>query len=124
MDQSVKLLNTWFVDIDGVIFPHNGYLSKGDGECEEPLPGVVQFFNSLDSEDKIILCTARKEHFRQRTERSLTAAGIRYDILIMELPTGKRILINDRKDSGMNTAFAVNIARNEGLKNVVSRFVD
>jgi uncharacterized HAD superfamily protein len=124
MIEYVKLPNTWFIDIDGVIFSHNGYLDKKDGEYETPLPGVIKFFRSLESKDRIILCTARKEHFRQRTESSLIAAGIPYDILLMELPTGRRILINDRKDSGMNTAFAVNIARNEGLKNVVSRFVD
>ena len=124
MIECVKLPNTCFIDIDGVIFQHNGYLNKKEDEYEIPLPGVIKFFSSLGSKDRIILCTARKEYFRQRTESSLIAAGIPYDLLIMDLPTGKRILINDRKDSGMNTAFAVNIVRNEGLQNVVKRFVD
>lgn len=124
MVDCIKLSNTWFIDIDGVIFPHNGYLDTREEEYETPLPGVVDFFNSLESNDMIILCTARNERYRHKTESSLTAAGFRYDLLIMGLPTGRRIIINDRKYSGMKTAFAVNIARNKGLLNVVERFVD
>ena len=124
MTESAKLPNTWFIDIDGVIFPHNGHLNKREDEYEKPLPGVVQFFDSLDSDDRIILCTARKEYFRQKTESSLITAGIRYDLLIMELPTGKRILINDKKESGMKTAFAINITRDSGIQGDIERFVD
>lgn len=124
MVENGKLPNTWFIDIDGVIFLHNGYLDKKAGELESPLPGVSEFFNNLDSNDKIILCTARKESFRKITEDSLVAAGIHYDILIMGLTTGKRILINDKKDEGMKTAFAINVTRNKGLQTLIKRSVN
>jgi hypothetical protein len=118
MNNLVNFPKTWFIDIDGVIFYHNGYLNVKAGESEIPLPGVVQFFKSMSSEDKVILCTARKEIYRKITELSLIKAGIKYDTLLMELPTGTRILINDKKESGMETASAINVNRNEGLCNM------
>lgn len=115
---------TWFIDIDGVIFEHNGYLYSKESNHEIPLPGVLSFFQSLDCNDKVILCTARKESFRQNTEASLLATGIRYDLLLMNLPTGKRIIINDKKDDGMQTAFAVNVKRNSGIKKSIKRLIE
>ncbi|MGP6221040.1 hypothetical protein [Caldiplasma sukawensis] len=107
---------TWFIDIDGVIFPHNAYLNIKGNEYEIPLPGVVDFFKSLNSEDIVILCTARKEIYRQITEYSLNKAGITYNQLLMNLNTGTRILINDKKRDGKITAYAINLDRDIGLK--------
>ena len=54
---------------------------------------------------------------RSVTESHLKKIGIVYDILIMGLGGGARVLINDRKpNSTKNTAFAINLIRNEGLK--------
>ena len=116
MNRTTEPSKTWFVDIDGVIFPHNGHLQLSNTEFEKPLPGVVEFFKSLNNQDIVILCTARKELYRNQTELSLKNAGIKYNLLIMGLSSGGRILINDQKPDGKKTAYAINIVRNEGLK--------
>lgn len=116
MNRTIEPPKTWFVDVDGVIFQHNGHLELTDTEFENPLPGVIEFFKSLNNKDMVILCTARKELYRKQTELSLKNAGIKYNLLIMNLTSGARILINDKKPDGKQTAYAINIVRNEGLK--------
>ena len=45
--------------------------------------------------------------------------GIFYDKLIMGVGGGDRVLINDRKPaSSRDTAYSINLNRNEGVKNV------
>jgi len=113
-----SLSKTWIIDIDGVIFKHNGYKELKDGEYEIPLPGVKEFFENISKSDLVILVTSREEKYRKITEDSLKKSGIRYDIILMNLPVGERILINDKKPSGLKTAYAVNLKRNEGLKKI------
>jgi len=112
------LSKTWVVDIDGVIFIHNGYKELKANEHEKPLNGVKEFFEKIPKEDFIVLLTSRKEQYRNITEKSLKENEIRYDVLLMGIPMGERILINDKKPSGLKTAYAVNLKRNEGLKSL------
>lgn len=109
------LPKTWFIDIDGVVFRHNGYKSLAEDEYEELLPGVAEFFSHLSHDDKIILCTSRTEDVRARTEASLEHYGFRYDLLLMDLPIGERIVINDTKPRGLETAVALNVPRDKGV---------
>ena len=51
------LRKVWIIDIDGVIFPHNGHLDGRD----KPLPGVLSFFKGISKEDYIIIVTGRKD---------------------------------------------------------------
>ncbi len=68
---------------------------------------------------KIILTTGRKESIRAETEKQLKSSGIIYDHLIMGLPNGYRVLINDKKtNSSNNTAYAINLSRNKGMTHV------
>ena len=56
---------------------------------------------------------------RKSTEIQLAEAGIMYDQLIMGIGGGVRVLINDTKPYGdFNTAEAINLNRNEGIKNI------
>jgi len=110
-----NLPKTWIIDLDGTIFLHNAYLQGKD----ILLPGVKNFFDNISLNDKIILVTSRNESFRELTESSLIEYGIRYDFLIMNLPLGERILINDIKPTGLKTAYAINLARNKGLSNIL-----
>jgi len=110
-----NLPKTWIIDLDGTIFLHNGYLRGKD----ILLPGVKDFFDKIDSVDKVILVTSRNESFREITERSLSEHGIRYDMLIMNLPAGERILINDIKPTGLKTAYAINLTRDKGLRSII-----
>jgi hypothetical protein len=112
-------MKTIFCDIDGTLLPHTGNII--DNLLLMPaLPGVVEKIRSWDRQNyKIILTTGRKESTRAQTELQLRNAGIVYDQLIMGLPNGDRILINDRKtNSERDTAYAINVTRNAGLNSL------
>lgn len=108
-----SLGHTWIFDIDGTIVKHNGYLLDG---VDTLLPGVKEFFSKLSIEDKVIFVTSRKLEEKDTTENFLKENEIRYDYIIFDMPVGERILINDRKPSGLNVAIAINTKRNEFLK--------
>lgn len=110
------LPHTWFIDIDGTIAKHNGYLVDGHDTL---LPGVKTFFAGIPTEDRIILVSSRKEQYRKDTILFLQKNGIRFDEALFEMPMGERILINDSKSSGLQTALALNPKRNEGLADIV-----
>lgn len=110
---------TIFLDIDGCIFKHCGNMTT---QFENPilLPGVLEKFIEWDTKGyTIILITGRKESMRELTEKQLSSYKIFYDKLIMGLHRGERIIINDKKTtSNEQTASAIEINRNEGLKNI------
>ena len=107
------LAKTWILDIDGTLVKHNGY--KIDGH-DTLLEGVKDFFNRLSAKDKVVLLTARKEKYLDDLKKFLAENGIRYDFLLTEMPMGERILINDRKPSGLDMAYAVNKNRDAKLE--------
>ncbi|MEY3200946.1 MAG: hypothetical protein RIR70_496 [Pseudomonadota bacterium] len=104
------LPHTWLIDLDGTVLAHNGHLNGGDSV----LPGVLEFWTKIPEQDVIILLSARHERYREHTLAFLSAQGLRFDGALFGLPTGERILINDRKNSGLPTALAVNLARDAG----------
>ena len=105
------LNKTWLFDLDGTLVKHNGY--KNDGE--ELLPGVKDFFSKISEDDKIIILTARSLEYKEITEKFLKENNIRFDHIIYDLPIGERILFNDKKPSGLKTAYAYNLDRDTGL---------
>lgn len=104
------LNKTWILDVDGTIVKHNGY--KIDG-YDTLLDGVKEFFEKINPDDKIILLTARKDVYLEDLKKFLEQNNIRYDYLLGDMPVGERILINDKKDSGLLTAYALNKKRDE-----------
>ena len=100
--------HTWILDIDGTIVKHNGY--KIDGE-DTLLDGAEEFLARIPKEDMIIFVTSRSEEYRGITEDFLRKNSIRYDHIIFGAPYGERILINDRKPSGLDMSVAVNTER-------------
>lgn len=103
--------HTWLIDLDGTIVKHNGYRIDG---VDSLLDGAKAFLESIPEGDKIIFLTSRKEEFRKSTESFLNQNGVRYDAILYDLPYGERVLLNDRKESGLETALAVNKDRNSG----------
>ena len=101
--------HTWIFDLDGTLVKHNGYKEEG----ETLLPGAKELIGSIPNEDLIIIITARKEEYREKTEAFLQENGIRYDHIIFEAPYGERIVVNDRKPSGLDMSVAVNIDRDD-----------
>lgn len=99
------LPKTWILDVDGTIVKHNGY--KIDG-YDTLLEGVKEFFEKLPPEDKVILLTARNEEYLAGLKNFLAKNNIRYDAVLTDIPLGERILVNDRKPSGLDMAFAIN----------------
>ena len=99
---------TWILDIDGTIAKHNGYLTDG---CDSLLTGAAEFLAGIPETDMIIFITSRTQNESAITERFLIENGVRYDHIIYNAPYGERVLINDRKPSGLNTALAVNTER-------------
>lgn len=55
---------------------------------------------------------------KKLTEDFLKEYGIRYNDIIYNAPYGERILINDKKPSGLLTAIAVNTDRDEFMQDV------
>ena len=106
------LAKTWILDVDGTLVKHNGY--KIDG-YDTLLNGVKEFFETLNSNDKVVLLTAREGKYLEELKIFLKKNNIRYDFLLTDMPMGERILINDRKPSGLDTAFCINKNRDEKL---------
>lgn len=110
---------TIFCDIDGTIFLHRTNLHTMVSLNPELLPGVMDKFLEWREKDYyIVLTTARPEGSRTITQIQLDRYGVFYDQLIMGLPSGPRVLINDKKPSGMITAEAICVDRNIGIESV------
>lgn len=110
---------TVFCDIDGTLLAHTGDILENLHKTEilNHVRETIKEWDRLNY--TIILTTGRKESTRKQTEQQLHQAGIVYHQLIMNLPNGPRVLINDKKENGVdNTAFAINLVRNEGMSNV------
>lgn len=102
------LPKTWVFDLDGTLLKHNGY--KIDGR-DAVLPGTMECLQKIPIKDKIIIFTSRTDEYKQMTLDFLAEKGIRYDEIFFNMPMGERIIVNDRKPSGLNMAIAINIDR-------------
>lgn len=102
------LPHTWLIDLDGTILKHNGYKNEGEDVF---LPGAREFLQSIPDYDIIIFLTSRDEDIAEATESFLRANGIKFAKIIYSLPYGERILINDSKPSGLETAISINRSR-------------
>lgn len=102
------LNKTWILDIDGTIVKHNGY--KIDG-YDTILEGALEFLTSIPENDLIVFITSRSKKHKDITIRFLNENKIRFDYIIFEAPYGERILINDKKPSGLNMSVAINTFR-------------
>lgn len=104
------LAKTWIFDLDGTLVKHNGY--KSDGQ-DTLLKGVSEYFSGIPDTDRVIILTSRTEEYKDQTLNFLKENNIRYDAVLFDMPMGERIVINDRKPSGLEMAVAVNLDRDE-----------
>lgn len=103
------LPKTWVFDLDGTLLKHNGY--KIDG-IDTILPGVKEYLETIPEEDRIVIFTSRTDEYKQMTLDFLKENNIRYDEILFNIPMGERIIVNDRKPSGLDMSIAMNIDRN------------
>jgi hypothetical protein len=103
---------TWFIDFDGTLVTQVSHMRDAD----VILDGTKAFFKEVvDELDHVIITTARKCEDKERIERFLDSHGIRFNLVICGLPTGPRMLVNDKKPNGSLTAFAFNLDRDKGI---------
>tara|TARA_R110000824_G_scaffold3379_2_gene15976 strand:- start:231 stop:578 length:348 start_codon:yes stop_codon:yes gene_type:complete len=113
----MKESKTIFCDIDGCLIEHQNLYHKNDMKV---LEGSLEKIKEWDRRGyNLILTTGRRESARETTEEQLKENGITYDLLIMGLGPGVRVLINDVNPNHKgNTAISVNLNRNVGVKDV------
>lgn len=111
---------TIICDIDGTLVKHNKpNIVATDSYVPELLENTLDKLNEWERNGyNIILLTGRKESMRKVTEKQLSQLGIYYDQLIMGVGGGVRYLINDYKPDGTESAFAINVERDKGIKNI------
>ncbi|MBR3516860.1 MAG: hypothetical protein IKO10_11150 [Lachnospiraceae bacterium] len=113
MGETLKLSTlpkTWIFDLDGTLLKHNGY--KIDG-IDTLLDGVKEYVDAIPDEDYILILTSRTNEYRDMTIEFLKENEIRYDEILFNIPMGERIVINDRKPSGIDMAVAINLNRDK-----------
>ena len=109
---SDNLGHTWFFDLDGTIFKHNGLWEDG---YDTVLPGVKDLWSSIPADDMIIITTARRDMWKEDTIKCLKENHLRYDVLLFGIRHGERIVVNDEKPGGLQTAIAWNVKRDKGF---------
>lgn len=109
------LRKTWIFDFDGTLVVHNGYKTGED----QLLPGVKEFLDKIPEEDFVLVLTGRELEAKEKTLKFISQNQIRCDHILFEIPLGERILFNDKKPSGLEMSYAVNLKRNTGLENVM-----
>ena len=102
------LSKTWIFDLDGTLVKHNGY--KIDGK-DTLLEGAKEYLDAIPKEDFILILTSRLNEYKEMTLDFLKEKEIRYDQILFEMPMGERIVVNDRKPSGLDMSVAVNVDR-------------
>ena len=108
--------STIFCDIDGTILAHED--EPDYARLSRVLPGSREKLQRwIDDGCYVILCTARRSGDESLLAEALRRLDIPFHRLVTGLPSGPRIVINDRKPYAMFTAQAgsIEIMRDQGI---------
>ena len=104
------LPKTWIFDLDGTLLKHNGYIIDGHDTL---LNGAKEYIDNIPEEDYILILTSRNDDYKEMTISFLKKEKIRYNQILFNIPMGERIVLNDRKPSGIDMAFSINLDRDD-----------
>lgn len=105
---------TVFCDIDGTLITNTSLQLHPKNGTGQPLLNNIHQLQQLHSSGNtvIVLTTSRPERYRLETIAELSKHNIPFDHLIMSLPHGKRIIVNDYAASNPYPACeSINIPR-------------
>lgn len=111
-----KEFKTIFIDLDGVLVINSSEYFDPEWGSSEKIKENVDFINSLYFSNKvrIIITTARKEKYKEKTIKQLKDIGLNYHQIIFDLPHAERIVINDFSSTNpYPSATAICIKRND-----------
>lgn len=112
-------IKTIFCDIDGCLVKHYPPIEVLQGETVVLNGTTEKILEWVSRGYTIILTTGRPESLREFTEQQLRQGGIVYHKLIMDLPRGQRVVINDYKPGRtLQPATGICIKRDEGIADV------
>lgn len=106
---------TLFIDIDGTLVNNSGEFTKKKWGETDGLKNNIKYIQEMYETGtiQIILTTARKEKYREKTLQQLKSLNIPYDKIIFDLFHCKRYLINDYSDTNpYPSAISINLERN------------
>jgi hypothetical protein len=113
--------NTYFIDIDGVLFKNASKFFNPIWGESDPLYKNIDIIKNLNKSktNQIILVTSRSESFKEQTIKQLNEVGIKYDKIIFDLQHSKRIIINDFSTTNFYpTCESINIERDRDNLNL------
>jgi len=111
---------TLFVDLDGVLVKSSSKHFAPIWGTTDAIQKNVAVINKMYDTGKVtvIITTARSKEFEEATLNQIKRIGLKYHMIIMELPHTQRLLINDFSQTApYPTAIAINLRRNEGYLN-------
>lgn len=103
---------TIFVDIDGTLVENSSSLFPPGIGKTKPIQKNIDAINNLGPKCRVIVTTSRSSEHKKVTEKQLKDAGLKYSMIIFDLPHCQRVLINDRSKTNPNSAVSINLERN------------
>lgn len=117
-DRAKKM--TIFIDLDGTIIKQNENYSVISNEMEL-LPGSLENLNNWKNQGhEIVITTGRPTEYEEQLIIALSELNIPYDRFITGLPSGPRLIINDKKpyNSFIEMASSIQLPRNKGISDI------
>lgn len=103
---------TLFIDFDGVLVENGSEFFNNKWELSKP---IIENIKAIQNEYYyVVITSSRPEKMRSVVIEQLEKFGIKYDQVVLGLPSCKRIVINDKaNNNATNTAFSINTKRND-----------
>ncbi len=117
--ETIATRKTIFLDVDGTIFKHKGNLH--DMLTQEPtvINGTLEKLHEWRKKGYyIVITTARPKSNKDLLIKQLNEAGVFFDDILVGLPCGARVVVNDEKPLMLHTAGAITLKRDEGIGEV------